>query len=408
MAQSFFYAFVLGNNQALSLAEILSVLKREGFVFVVLSITTKTLVIKTEKELPDPAKFIDRLGGTIKIARLFSRIENGNIMKPILDFASDTTKDGKFIFGVSFYGEKTKNLGFEIKKELKKAGVASRFVQGKEEALSAPEIAHNKILEKGADFVIIRSQEGLYLGKTVAIQDYESYSHRDYDRPRRNAKSGMLPPKVAQMMLNLASSDKGVFYDPFCGNGTILQEAILLNLKIIGSDLSRDRVFDTIKNLEWLEKEYGVKTEPKKIVFQLDAPEIKRVSLPTNPEVIVTETYLGLPLLTLPPEEVIKRNFRDLSRLYIDFLRNLRKELPEIKEIIMAIPFYKGTKKNYFVEVIDEIKNIGYNVSAPFESDVFSFGSPAGYNEVRCTILYSRKYQIVGREILVLKNKISN
>ena len=404
MAQSFLYAFVLGSNEALSLAEIFSVLKREGFVFVTLSITAKTLVIKTEKKLADPQKFINQLGGTIKIISVFAQEPDGDILKLILDFVSDNFTGSKFVFGVSFYGERTKNIGFEMKKELKKIGVNSRFVQGKKEALSAPEITHNKILEKGADFVIIGNQKESFLGKTIAVQDYESYSHRDYDRPRRNAKSGMLPPKVAQIMLNLISQKNVTIYDPFCGNGTILQEALLLGLKTIGSDISKERVSDTMENLHWLAKEYGVETEVEKIVFQADALLISKKSLPEKPDSVVTETHLGPPLSALPTEGNIKKNFQDLTKLYLGFLKNLAREFPDMREVIMAIPFYKGAKKDYFLEIIDEIKKIGYNTLTPLPEEVFSFGQLKGYNEQRKTLLYSREDQIVGREILVLKN----
>lgn len=52
----------------------------------------------------------------------------------------------------------------------------------------------------------------------------------------------MLPPKLAQMMINLGR-DEGIIpnkiYDPFCGLGTVLIEALNMgNTQVYGSDMS--------------------------------------------------------------------------------------------------------------------------------------------------------------------------
>lgn len=71
------------------------------------------------------------------------------------------------------------------------------------------------------------------------------------------------PPKVAQMMINLAGPDRHkILLDPFCGSGTILQEAALLNFqKIYGSDQNSQAVKDSQVNLDWLRKNFGIKTD---------------------------------------------------------------------------------------------------------------------------------------------------
>ena len=80
------------------------------------------------------------------------------------------------------------------------------------------------------------------------MQDIESYTKRDRERPKRDAKVGMLPPKLAQIIINLAAGQLPeeklqnicdiplgepiprrllgqTVLDPFCGTGVILQEA---------------------------------------------------------------------------------------------------------------------------------------------------------------------------------------
>lgn len=48
-----------------------------------------------------------------------------------------------------------------------------------------------------------------------------------------------------------------VILDPFCGSGTILTEAMLINYKnLIGADISPKAINDTKKNIEWIIRNY--------------------------------------------------------------------------------------------------------------------------------------------------------
>ena len=404
------YAFILGKNTALSVAEIISVLKRESFVFVTLSISAKSFIIKTDKEISDPRLFLNRLGGTIKIAEIFST-DDSSYKTKILDHVINNPRDSKFVFGLSTYGLTNNKAGFEIKKELKKNNISSRLVEGKSnQPLSAPEIKNNKIIEKGADFVLIKNKDSLFIGNTIAIQDYESYSYRDYDRPRRNAKSGMLPPKVAQAMINLVPNnpdDPIIIYDPFCGNGTVLQEAALMNYKIIGSDISPERIYDTEKNLEWLEREYSLNIDnPKNILFAKDALTISKKDFSIIPNNIVSEVYLGPPLSGHQERNNILEIVNSLEKKYVDFIKNLHDKLGNIDSIVLAIPFYITRKELFFLNIIDDIKKNGYNVISPLGNTDFSFDFlQEEYSKERETVLYSREDQMVGREIIILKRK---
>ncbi|MDD5731552.1 MAG: hypothetical protein PHU42_01550 [Patescibacteria group bacterium] len=402
------YSFILGKNTALSVAEIFSVLKRGLFVFVVLSISPKALIIKLDKRIEKAQDFLDKLGGTIKIAEVFTQSTEQDTIGPILGYIESRVQDSKFVFGVSLYGLKNNNFGFDIKKELKKVGINSRFVRGKEDSLSAPEIKNNKILEKGADFVLIRNENEILIGKTVAIQDYESYSYRDYGRPRRNAKSGMLPPKVAQIMLNLiplkaneAKSHK-LIYDPFCGNGTILQEVLLMGHKVIGSDISEGRVYDTRKNLKWLKNKYNLDIEPEKMVFQADALNLTKKDLTIEPDAIVSEVYLGPPLTERATEKEILNIITELEGEYKQFLQNTYNLLPTTYYMVLALPFYNLKSKAHRLNIFDDIQKIGYNVIDPFDSSKVDLSLLPEFDAKRKTILYSRPDQIVGREIVIL------
>ncbi len=70
---------------------------------------------------------------------------------------------------------------------------------------------------------------------------------------------GMMPPKLVQMMINLAgpsinaeSNRKlSAIYDPFCGLGTTLIEAANMGItEVYGSDLSPEMVRATTDSLD--------------------------------------------------------------------------------------------------------------------------------------------------------------
>src|SRR5205823_3602162 len=106
-----------------------------------------------------------------------------------------------------------------------------------------------------------------------AVQPFEQFSARDFGRPGRDDLSGMLPPKLAIIMINLAANDTiSVLLDPFCGSGTILSEALLLGYKnLIGSDISEKAVADTKTNLDWIANK-----------FRRDLPDIKIFKKPSR------------------------------------------------------------------------------------------------------------------------------
>ena len=58
-----------------------------------------------------------------------------------------------------------------------------------------------------------------FLGQTLVVQPFKVLSKRDFGRPARDDHSGMLPPKLAQIMINLARRNDDIstktILDPF-------------------------------------------------------------------------------------------------------------------------------------------------------------------------------------------------
>src|SRR5690606_22324116 len=84
-------------------------------------------------------------------------------------------------------------------------------------ALASVAVTKNLLLEKGAEICVLAASDKVYVGKTLQVQDFEDYGRRDYQRPVRDEEQGMIPPKVAQSMINLVNAPAGAtLLDPFC------------------------------------------------------------------------------------------------------------------------------------------------------------------------------------------------
>ena len=103
------------------------------------------------------------------------------------------------------------------------------------------------------------AKDKVFVAKTLTVQDFEDYGRRDYQRPVRDEKQGMIPPKVAQIMLNLSDCSTGdTILDPFCGIGTLVQEGLLLGYRMIGSDINKIAIKGSEQNLEWFRNRYKI------------------------------------------------------------------------------------------------------------------------------------------------------
>ena len=461
------YIFILGRLPALSIAEILAVMEKLEIEYQIKSASQKMLILDVEKEI-DCREILGTMGGTIKIIQSLSieyqvlsvkkldikefKKEKCNIFSIVKNEIETEAKNlnNKIIVGYSIYSageiEKSelnqiskfiRNNLIALKKELKKEKIACRIITPKdyETELSSASIINNKILERGTDlnFVITKNppnpllQRGNYqernveiaLGKTVAVQDIESYRRRDYERPRREAKIGMMPPKLAQIMLNLSQVKKGQpVLDPFCGTGVILQEALLTGCRVIGSDANEKQVQNTKNNLEWLEKNYlfpsqkfplckrglGGFSEKDYSILKIDAMHLAKKIEHSSIDAIVTETTLGPIYLKNPSPKEIRNNFKKLEKIYLKFLAQAKKVLKPGGKIAMSVPCYQ-TKKGGFIlmPLIDILKKTGYSVKEPLPKDILDKLGSTFNITARNTLIYSRKNQIVGREIIILE-----
>jgi len=376
-----YWWFVLGREPMLSAAEIAAVLSLKN---IKITPTDKILRVVAPKETP--AELIKKLGGTVRIGQELSvglKLEQlkETIKKELLGH------ENKVNFGISWLGQESepiiKKLGLTIKKELRAENISARYVPSEGDMLNAATIKGNKLIDKGFEFLICQDEDGYGLAKTLAIQPFAEFSERDYGRPGRDNLSGMLPPKLAMMMINLAEvNKKNAVLDPFCGSGTILSEAMLLGYtNLTGSDISEKAIKDTKINLDWLNKELN-----KVKLFTADATEISKQIKSNSVNSIITEPYLGQPRKGNEPKDQIEQQATELKQLYLASLKEFYKILKPGGQIVFIVPCFKI--REGWVRVIKnevEIEKIGFTFNPLLPN---------------CNFLrYWRPGQFVGREV---------
>ena len=345
----------------------------------------------------------ETLGGTIKTAKLIAIIpstkrnrvyaESRSIIAGCLKEAA-AASEHKISFGISAYGmrmgqNQLHKLSFDVKRDLGEAGVNVRVVVGKGSELSSAQILHNGLAGGGCEFLMVEGKTRVYLARTVSVQDIESYSKRDYGRPRRDTKTGMLPPKLAQIMLNLAGASRmRNVLDPFCGTGVVLMEAALRNCRIMGGDLRAGMVEDTKTNLRWIGKEYSIKVDASRI--ECADATTKRWS--ERFDRVVSELYLGRQFASLPERETLERAMDECNVIATRFLTNLRRQIDPRVRCCIAVPAWSSPHGFIRLPVVYRLGDLGYERVEFVHADSKS-------------LIYHRPDQVVARDLLVLRCK---
>ena len=359
-----------------------------------------------------------RLGGTIKVARILAVIDStkwSDLAKYLIDRVPpyvEPMPEGKFTLGLSIYNPSVpvKQIGaalLEIKKLVRQSGRPVRIVPNKTAVLNSATVLHNKLTHKGAwELLFIKDGAKTLLAQTLFVQDIEAYAARDQARPARDSRVGMLPPKLAQIIINLAvgkieglgargeklenstldpKPSSLLLLDPFCGTGVILQEALLMGYSVYGSDIDPRMVEYTKKNLQWLiDKKPSI--EGKVTVGAADATSYRWPGF----SVVASEVFLGRPLNSLPPPDALKQIVSDVNLITKKFLKNLAPQLRSGRNVCLAVPVWRQPNGELInLPVIDQLTDMGYT-----------------YLELkhvrREELIYFREDQVVARHLLRL------
>ncbi|HSW80226.1 MAG TPA: hypothetical protein VLG47_05610 [Candidatus Saccharimonadales bacterium] len=388
---------ILGRQPALGLAELESLYGAD----MLQPIGTEAALLDIE---PPSVDFF-RLGGSIKLCKVFGSIEATKWpdvqrhLEEKLPLLASSMPDGKITLGLSAYGLNVKPqqllaAGLTIKKLLRSENRSVRLVPNQTPALNSAQVLHNGLTkENGIEIVLIRDGGKTIISQTVAEQDIESYTLRDRGRPKRDARVGMLPPKLAQIIINLAYGKElkvpdPLLLDPFCGTGVVLQEAALMGLNVFGTDIDQRMIDYTQTNFDWLKS-----MNPRGELLGLEAGDATSHKWSKKPDTIACEAYLGRPFTSTPQAEVLAKTAGDANIILTKFLQNLYDQIDSGTPLCIAVPAWQNSPGKFtHLPLIDRLGDLGYN-RVRFE---------LVRNE---ELLYYREDQIVARELLVLTRK---
>ena len=435
------YIALLGRQPEISLAELAAVFGVDN----VTRISQQFAKVQT-------AQFdITTLGGTIRCAKVITELPASRTDKASLLAASRfitqhyqakwAHSPHKITLGLSAYdlavgARDVQKTGLILKSSLKKSDTSLRLIPNDQPALSTATAHNNKLGNSPykVELLLVKTTDRrLIIAESRGVQNITAYTRRDRHRPKRDAFVGMLPPKLAQIMLNLALgagsltgqrshdnsvtgsasslSDKSMILrtalpdafdleemagsrpavtilDPFCGTGTVLQEALLAGYDVVGTDLSQKMVDYTTENLSWLQSTFTASSRPIGHIIDIHQADATTHRWPDSQHLaaVVCETYLGQPFSAPPAPQKLAEVAGNCNHIITGFLANIRLQLAPNTPLCIAVPaWYDASGQAAHLPLIKNLQQLGY------------------YQLNHTPLIYRRPDQIVARELLVLR-----
>lgn len=385
-----------------------------------------------------------RLGGSLKAGQVTFELPGGNWRRVSTAIVEHYLKawqstEHKLTLGISAYGwdvstRDVQGTGIVLKKKLRTHNVSVRLIPNQDIALSTATSHHNKL---GAnphriELLVVRGASGrIIVAESVGTQNISAFAARDQARPRTDAFVGMLPPKLARIMTNLAvhhsassrhpdsSDSEGSAFpaerdqeqlatsgrarlrrmdyqgdderltvlDPFCGTGVVLQEALILGYAARGTDLSDKMVDYSQQNLSWLTAKFDLPSSD----FEVHQGDAMTHKWQPPIDAVICETYLGQPFSAPPSPAKLTEVRGNCDHIISTFLTNIAGQLAPGTPLAIAVPAWNdGTGHFTHLPLIDRLDKLGYR--------------PVTLKHARPEqLLYYREGQVVARELLLLE-----
>lgn len=393
-------AVVLGSNWLLSIAELLVYIQDRGFDGTLVDHSRNAAIVDIKQRL-DSDQIVDMqsaLGGCYKIGKVIweydidvplkafpaKNVANKEDLKeirkcPWLKIVWPRVKGKKVRFGISTYPifdgrfpinfrRFTRGMDEQVKKLLVENGAkrADYFAYDEPDrrvearlniALWPKTIARNSLLAPpNAEVLAIFSEEKLYIARTRVVYDSMLQQYRDESRPFVSSEIST-SPKICRTLLNLAGARPGdTIIDPFCGTGTLLMEAAILEMKCIGVDIEGDQVQGARSNLKWLAKDLGTKLEYD--IFRGDSRELSSL-VKKQVDAVAFEPPLG-PIYKKPPlRDEAEKTIKELTTLYRQALTEISSILRPDGRVAMTIPVINTDEEPISIKFRDLIRGTG-------------------------------------------------
>lgn len=441
------YAFVLGKNWLLSLAELVVYLQDRGIADGVKDYSRTAVIVESQQKLSD-VQLVDiqsALGGCFKVGRVVSVYDRtlieeafparGKVQKsarkmiqevPWIKRVWPRPRGARIKFGVSTYPLLNKQTSVDLRKftlamdewvkkrlaELGAKKAAYYAYEGPDRrdakrinvALWPQTIARRGLLSPpNAEILALLTEGSLYLSKTVGVYDSQLQQFRDEARPYISAETST-SPKMCRTLLNLAGARPGdTVLDPFCGSGTLLMEAAILGMKSRGIDINNEAAEGARANMKWLGSEMG-----EWIDFKIIKGDARKASTLVGQQVdaVAFEPDLGPVYRETPSLEDATRSIDTLTVLYREVLQDLESCLRPGGRVGMTVPVVNTDNGQVSVDISTMIEGTGFDIHKLLDGNAFRDYVPRNQRlkvKTDRTALPERKRgQIVQRAVLML------
>ncbi len=422
--------FISGKNWMLSLAELMAYFNTREIGFEVQFFSGEFFALSFEKDFD--ASAVSDLGGTIKIAEVKTKFPTETVKEAFLkknkqaksqiieSLASSglvdemTKSEEKMMFGVSVYctestlrsssGGIQRFVGSAVKDELAVLGQKSSFMgfgnDRKLAQLSHVEVLKKNLVENRAEVLFCIGRKETWVAVTVAVHNPFEFQKRDIYKPNQRKIFGM-PPRLARMMVNLsACTPKKTLLDPFCGVGTILQEALLGKATVVGIDVNPWCVKAATENLEWLVQEYGLENSDFR-VLQGDVGRLVEKIGQEMVDCIVCEPDLGPALRQVPTGPYAEKIIQKLKPLFFGFAEQAYIALKPGGRLVLVTPYIK-TRSGQAVTmpISKKLDSLGFKKIYAFSKNMFA-QTAGGLERLINTssLIEMDEHHMIGREI---------
>jgi tRNA G10 N-methylase Trm11 len=442
------YAFVLGSNWLLSIAELLVYVQDRGFRATLVD-HSRHIAILDIKEKLDNEQIVEMqgaLGGCYKVGRVLYRYDNDIVRNafptagsprkedretltkfPWLSKVWQNPKGKKIKFGLSTYPEFdgkspiqyrrfTRTMDEKIKNTLVQKGARKadyfaydkpdkRVVERMNLALWPKAVAQNNLLiPPNSEILAAFTHKHLYFARTLFVYDSSLQQYRDESRPYISSEIST-SPKICRTLLTLAGARPGdTVLDPFCGTGTILMEAAMLGMKVIGVDIDGNQVQGTKSNLIWFGKDSGQQVDFE--IIRGDARELSRL-VNRQVDAVVFEPSLGPIHKNKPEREDVEDNIRELTILYRTVLDQIAHILRPDGRVAMTIPVVVTKEGAVSVDIREMIKGTGLGIFRLLPAGIIQSRSEGDkrlrINPGRDLLPERKRGQIVQRALVALE-----
>lgn len=342
--------FILGRDSELSLLELFSYFKSHGINYHLVK-RSGVVAVFSLPELNFKV-LIKNLGGTVKIGLVLNLDD--------LFFESNRLR-----YAISPYSKAALPVFKKRIKEIFREQHVRAFMKKpkKGDVLTPSDVLHHDLVDNGFEFLVADS----FIARTIAVFNPSLHESRDVGRPEKDYMN-VVSIRLAKILVNLAQP-KHTLLDPFCGYGTILQEALLMGYDVFGIDNNPGVVSACKKNLLWLGRSH--KLVAKWRVFCNDARNSSKVL--SSVDSVASEPYLGPFLKKIPSRDEALGIVAELEPLYSDVLADLRGIVKG--RVAIVVPRFR-TKSNQLI-------------SLPFESIARVAGfKPAVFSGVKLPVPY--------------------